>query len=398
MLLLLRNATLYTPRPQRIGAVLIGGEQILWIGDALPALPRALEVEELDLEGAVVIPGFIDSHAHLTGGGGEAGPQSRVPAPTLSRYTRAGITTAIGVLGTDDLTRSTGELVVAAEALITEGLSAWCHCGGYHLPPITITGSVRGDLVYVARVIGVGEVAISDHRSSQPTRAELLRVAADAHVGGLMSGKAGILHLHLGDGERGLSLVRECLTASELPPRVFNPTHVNRRRALFEEALALAEAGCVIDISAFDAAPSAKGDDGLSAADALAEYLSSGAPRDGVTMSSDSGGCLPVFDADGRVVQLGVGEASALLATVQALVRAGWPLDQLLPAVTTNPASLLRLTGKGRLAAGYDADVIVLEEDFTIRHVLARGAFHIRDGAIVRHGLFETRDSGVRTP
>ena len=52
-------------------------------------------------------------------------------------------------------------------------------------------------------MIGIGELALSDHRSSQPTRDELLRIASDAHVAGMISGKAGIVHLHLGDGERG---------------------------------------------------------------------------------------------------------------------------------------------------------------------------------------------------
>ena len=70
-------------------------------------------------------------------------------------------------------------------------------------PPVTFTGSVRDDIVFLDPVIGVGELALSDHRSSQPTQDELLRIASDAHVAGMISGKAGILHLHLGDGERG---------------------------------------------------------------------------------------------------------------------------------------------------------------------------------------------------
>ena len=82
----------------------------------------------------------------------------------------------------------------------------------------------------------MGEVAISDHRSSQPSLDEILRLASEAHVAGLMTGKAGIVHFHLGDGERGLSMIRDCLETSEIPPRVFNPTHVNRNKALFEEA------------------------------------------------------------------------------------------------------------------------------------------------------------------
>ena len=165
---------------------------------------------------------------------------------------------------------------------------------------------MRGDLVLVDLILGVGEVAISDHRSSQPTLDELLRVAADAHVGGLMSGKAGILHLHVGDGDaRPRSLVRDALDRSEIPAPVFHPTHVNRRGRLFEEALALAERGCTIDITAF---PVAEDEDGWSAADGADRATSTaGLPPERVTVSSDGGGCLPVFDRDGRVVEHGRG-------------------------------------------------------------------------------------------
>lgn len=386
MLRLLRNATVYAPAPCGRCDLLVAGERLVWMGHALEALPVSLAVEETDLEGRTVIPGLVDGHAHLTGGGGEAGPHTRVPAPPLSRYTLAGVTTAVGVLGTDDVTRTTAELVVTARGLIAEGLSAWCHTGGYHLPPVTLTGSVRGDIVHIDRIIGVGEVAVSDHRSSQPTLDELLRVAADAHVGGLMTGKAGILHLHLGDGVRGLSLVREALDRSELPPRVFNPTHVNRRRALFDEALELARRGCVVDITAFDVA---EDEDAWSAADALARYLASGAPAANVTVSSDGGGCLPTFDADGRVTHMGVGDAGSLLATVRALVARGLPLEAVLPAFTSNVARLLRLPGKGRLAVGADADLVVLDDTLHVTEVMARGAWVVRGKVAVKRGTFE---------
>jgi beta-aspartyl-dipeptidase (metallo-type) len=198
------------------------------------------------------------------------------------------------VLGTDDAIRTPAELVTVARGLIAEGLSAYCHTGGYHLPPATVTGDVRRDLVLVDLVRGVGEVAISDHRSSQPTLDDLLRVAADAHVGGLMSGKGGIVHLHVGDGPRGLELVRLALDRSEIPARVFNPTHVNRRRALFEEAQALADRGATIDLSAF---PPSGDPDELSAADALIRYLDAGLPAGRITVSSD--GPSP-FNGEGR--------------------------------------------------------------------------------------------------
>ena len=205
----------------------------------------------VDAAGRRTIPGLIDGHVHVTGGGGEAGFRTRVPAVPLSRFTTAGITTVVGLLGTDDVARGPGELLATLYALREEGLNAYGYAGGYHVPPATLTGSVRGDLVFVEALIGIGEVAISDHRSSQPTLDELLRIASECHVAGVMTGKAGVLHLHLGDGARGLELVREALRTSELPARVFNPTHVNRRRALFAEALDLARQGSTVDITAF---------------------------------------------------------------------------------------------------------------------------------------------------
>jgi beta-aspartyl-dipeptidase (metallo-type) len=383
---LLRNADLYDPDPRGHVDLLVGGESILWAGPELPALPPALRVNERDLEGHRVIPGLIDIHVHLTGGGGEAGMHTRVPPLQLSQLTAGGVTTAVGVLGTDDTVRSPAELLANARGLIAEGLSAYCYTGGYHVPPVTLTGSVRQDIVHIDLMLGVGELAISDHRSSQPTLDELLRVAGDAHVAGLMTGKAGIVHLHVGNGPRGLDLVRRALEESELPPSVFNPTHVNRSKALFEEALGLAQHGCVVDITAF---PVEKGEDAWSAAEALTRYLEAGLPRERVTISSDGGGCLPVFDADGRVTEMDVGRPTAMARALRELLSCGQPLERVLPAFTSNPARLLLLHRKGRLTPGSDADLVVLDEDGRVRDVMARGRWHVREGHPTVRGLLE---------
>ncbi len=385
-MLLVRNADVHAPEPLGLQQLLIGGGKVLWMGTGLPELPSALAVDTIDLQGKRLIPGLVDGHVHVTGGGGEAGFSSRVPAPSLSRYTRAGVTTVIGLLGTDDIARGTRELVATLNALREQGLGAWGYSGGYHLPPTTLTGSVRGDIVFADPLIGVGELAISDHRSSQPTLDELLRLASEVHVAGLMTGKAGIVHLHLGDGPRGLDLVRQALDGSELPPRVFNPTHVNRRKDLFEEALVLARRGCTIDITAF---PVDEDEDAWSAEDALLRYLDSDAPAGHVTISSDAGGCLPCFDDQGRVCGMEVGESGALLATLQALLARGLPLAQALPAFTSNPARLLRLAGKGRIATGADADLVALDTDDTIADVFLGGVAHVRAGVRERRGTFE---------
>ena len=387
---LIRNAEVYAPESLGRRDLLLGGGKVLWIGTDAPDLPAAFGAQVLDLGGRRLLPGLIDGHVHVTGGGGEAGFASRVPAPTLSRYTRSGVTTVVGLLGTDDVARGTRELVAHVNALREEGLSAWGYAGGYHLPPATLTGSVRADLVFIDCLIGVGDLAISDHRSSQPTLNELLRIASEAHVAGLMTGKAGIVHLHLGDGSRGLDLVRRALDQSELPPRVFNPTHVNRRKALFEEAIALARRGCSIDITAF---PVDEGEDAWSAADALVRYLDSGAPRDRVTVSSDAGGCLPCFDAQGRVCSMDVGHSGALVDTLRELLARGIALQDALPAFTSNVAGLLRLPGKGRIAVGADADLVALDASGAVTDVFAGGRPHLRDGAVLRRGTFESQDT-----
>lgn len=387
MLKLLKNAQVFSPADQGIRHLLIGGGRIVAVGDKVDgALPHT---SVFDLEGRRVIPGFIDGHAHITGGGGESGFSSRVPAVPLGQFTAAGVTSVVGVLGTDDTTRDTRSLLAQTRALREEGLGAWCHTGGYHVPPVTLTGSVRDDIVYLDPVIGIGELALSDHRSSQPTRDELLRIASDAHVAGMISGKAGIVHLHLGDGERGLNLVRQALDLSELPARVFNPTHVNRRKALFEEAIELARRGSTVDITAF---PVAEGEDAWPADVALLKYLESGAPAERVTISSDGGGCLPVFNDQGEMLHMDIGRPASLAETLKVLLEQGAALEDVLPAFTANVADILRLHDRGRIREGDAADLVVLDENNDISDVMIAGIWHVQAGKQQVFGQFENQD------
>lgn len=384
-MILLRNAELFAPEPLGRRHLLVAGGRIEWMGIAVPDL-RDVAATEVDLEGKRVVPGFVDCHVHVTGGGGEAGPETRVPALPLTRFTQGGVTTVVGLLGTDDVTRDTASLVATTRGLNNEGLTAFCYTGGYHLPPVTLTGTVRGDIALIDCCIGVGEVAISDHRSSQPTLDELMKLAGEAHVGGLMSGKAGTCHLHVGDGSRGLDIVHRALDISEVPARVFNPTHINRRRALFDEALTLADRGCTVDITAF---PVAEGEDAWSAGEALLRYLGSGLPLERITVSTDAGGCLPVFDAERRVASFDVGSAGALAQALKGLLCSGLALERVLPAFSSNVARLLRLPRKGRIAVDADADLVVLTPSGDISDVMAMGRWHVRDGKPVVRGTFE---------
>ena len=386
MLTLLTNANLYTPTALGKRHLLIGGGKILAICQQIPQLDDNLSIDYLDLDGAIVTPGFIDGHAHLIGGGGESGPASRVPPVDISSMTLAGVTSVVGLLGTDDLTKTTQSLVTQAYGLRELGLSAWCYTGGYHLPLMTLTSSARSDIVNLDPVIGVGELAISDHRSSQPTIDELLRVASETHVAGLMTGKAGILHCHMGDGARGLELIRAAISQSEIPARVFNPTHVNRNQHLFEQALSLSKKGCYIDLTAF---PDGHFTSGYSAVEAVLRYRAAGADTSRLTISSDGGGCLPLFDGEGHVCGVGVGDFAILADNFRRLVGEGMTLEEVLPLFTSNVARLLRLKGKGELQVAADADLLVLDEQLQIQHVMANGRWHVKQGHALVHGPFQ---------
>jgi beta-aspartyl-dipeptidase (metallo-type) len=108
-----------------------------------------------------------------------------------------------------------------------------------------------------------------------------------------------------------------------------------------------------------------------------------------LTCSSDGAGCLPVFDGDGRLVEMDVGRPETLLAALAAARAAGLPLATVLPVFTSNVAAQLRLATKGTLEVGRDADLVILDERYTATSVMAGGRWLIRDGAQMKFGMFE---------
>ena len=159
-----QGAHLYAPEDRGICDVLVANGKIIAVASNIPSdiVPNCTVV---DLSGQILCPGFIDQHVHLIGGGGEAGPTTRTPEVALSRLTEAGVTSVVGLLGTDSISRHPESLLAKTRALNEEGISAWMLTGAYHVPSRTITGSVEKDVAIIDRVIGV-KCAISDHRSA----------------------------------------------------------------------------------------------------------------------------------------------------------------------------------------------------------------------------------------
>ena len=382
----LKNANLYDPASVGMKNILVAAGKIITIDSKPISFSKRLAVQEIDLKGSVVVPGFIDAHAHVTGGGGEAGFSTQVPPVGLTEFTAAGVTTVVGLLGTDDTTRSIENLVARTYALREEGISAFCWTGGYHYPLTTLMGSAKQDIGFLDPVIGIGEFAISDHRSSQPSFEEVIRLASEAHVAGLMTKKAGVMHFHLGDGDRKLALIERALAETEIPARTFHPTHVNRNKALFNSACELIKKGCYIDITAF---PEGMSEGGWEAAQAVGIAIEKQLPLQRITISSDGGGCLPDFDECGNLTHMDFGRAETLLETIVAAQKQAVSLEQILPMLTRNVAQLLRFATKGQLKVGFDADLVVLDSEMNITDVMALGKWHKRSGEICIKGTFE---------
>jgi len=238
-LLLITNGELYGPRPQGRASILIAAGRIIAVGEISKRTVDALgvEVDVIDAAGCVVTPGLIDPHEHLIGGSGESGFHSQTPEIYLHELVQGGITTVVGCLGVDTSSRTMPALLAKCKGLRAEGLSAHIYTGGYTIPPVTITGDARDDILFIEEVIGIGETAIADHRGSRATLAELARLASRAYTGGILAGKAGVLHLHTGDDERRLADVRALIDDFGIAPETLYPTHVERNEQLFDEAL-----------------------------------------------------------------------------------------------------------------------------------------------------------------
>jgi beta-aspartyl-dipeptidase (metallo-type) len=198
-------------------------------------------------------------------------------------------------------------------------------------------------------------------------------MAADVHLGGVLSGKRGTVFVHVGDGESGLGLIEQVLQGSELPRWLFYPTHVNRNQALLEQAIGHAHKGGYADITVASTEEFVAAGE-VPALQALGAAIEAGAPADHLTFSSDAGGSLPLY-RDGRLVKLQSAEPGVLLELLNA-ARAQQPdlVPAVIAALTRNPAAALGLAGKGRVAAGLDADLLLFDPaDGCLREVFCGG-------------------------
>ncbi|MCJ7565707.1 MAG: beta-aspartyl-peptidase [Candidatus Aminicenantes bacterium] len=389
MAILIRQARVNSPSSLGLKDILIAGNRIEAVGEPGEIKLQGVNIETVEGKGKFLLPGLIDSHVHILGGGGEGGPATRAPEIAVEDIISSGVTTLIGCLGTDGITRHMTSLLAKARALEVEGITTYIYSGSYEIPVKAMTGSVRSDLVLIDKVIGAGEIAVSDHRSSQPTFEEIARLAAECRVGGMLGGKAGVLHIHMGDGGKRLELLFRLIKETEIPASQVIPTHVNRNRQLLDEAIEYVLAGGHIDLTA-GVDPEDESDSDVSVETAVRLCLEKNVPLAQVTVSSDSNGSLPVFDKLGNLVGLTIATQRTLFKKFRSLVgRKIITLEQAAQLFAANPARFYKLHQKGEIKEGKDADVILLDQDLNLTDVIAKGRIMMTGGKLLAKGTFK---------
>ena len=322
---LLKNAHVIAPEDLGVKDILVAGEKIAMIGEGL-SLPAVYDCEVVDCEGNYVVPGFIDSHVHLIGGGGEGGYATRTPEIQLT-----------------DITTS-------------------------------------------------GEIAMCDHRSSQSPKEAYQQITAEARVGGMLSGKAGVVNMHLGDGEDGLKMLYEITKNGEIPKTQIIPTHVNRNKRLFKEAIEWAKQGGIMDVTS-SVSPESGSSHSVKSSEAVKQALEAGVNIENITMSSDGNGSMPIFDEAGNNIGVGVASQISILNEFRDMVqKENIAITDAIKIITSNIAKFTKLyPRKGCLANNSDADILVLDKDLQLQHVWARGTHMVENGKPIVFGTFEKR-------
>ena len=374
MITVIKDINVYAPKALGKKNVVIAGDKFEGIYDELNVPDNFININIIDGAGKIMFPGFIDAHIHLIGGGGEGGFTTRTPELNLSELTTAGITTVVGCHGTDNVCRSMNSLIAKTKALNEEGITAYCYTGSYEIPVKTVTGTIKQDMMLIDEIIGVGEVALSDHRSSQPTYNQFVNTVAEARCGGLLSGKGGIVNIHLGGGARKLDMLFSLIEDTEIPPTQLLPTHINRSTELFNMGIDYIKKGGFIDLTT-SSDPDFLEPGELRASEGLKKVYEMGLPVECVTFSSDGNGSMPLFNEKRELIGLGVCSVKSLYNEVKnAILNYNVPIEEAIKVITSNVADFLKLNQKGRIEKYKDADfVLVDEKTLEIKDVFANG-------------------------
>ncbi|HQO12813.1 MAG TPA: beta-aspartyl-peptidase [Petrotogaceae bacterium] len=387
-MILIKNADVYAPEHLGKKDLLIEGGVIGYIEDFIDEKKFPVDIQVMDACGNYLFPGLIDSHVHITGGGGEGGFTTKTPEILLSSIVQGGITTVVGCLGTDGFSRSMENLLSKAYALEDYGISTFIYSGSYQIPVLSLTGSYEKDIMFIQKILGVGEVALADHRSSQPDLQSFIKLAAGCRVAGILSGKAGIINVHVGDQKECIDYLFSVCENTQIPPSQFLPTHMNRSRKVLEQGILWTEKGGSIDLTSSSGEKDE--DKKLSCAKVLKELLERKVPIGSITFSSDGQGSLPIFDEQKNFKGLSVGKVESLFEEVAKAVKLyNVPFETALKPVTENPAKVLKLKDRGCIECQKRADIVIADKQLCIETLICNGKVMMLEKKLMIKGNFE---------
>ena len=377
---LIKNARIFAPEDRGMNDILVVDEKVAAIAPRLDI--QGLDMNVIDAQGKFATPGLIDQHVHIIGGGGQTGFFSLAPEVPLSRLVDCGTTTVVGLLGTDGFVKQLPQLYAKTMALRQDGISAYMLTGFYGLPTPTLTSSVAEDMIYLEPCIGC-KVAMSDDRSSYPTKQELMRLIQQVRLGGFTSAKTGVLHIHLGCLKPGIEPLIEIARQYPTLVQYISPTHMGRTHDLFLQAIEFAKLGGMIDIST----------GGTKYTDpylTVMEGIEAGVPIERMTFSSDGNAGVRRKNPETGEDTYRVAPLDKNLEQVVRLIKdAALAPGDAFRLITANPAHNMKLRTKGHVAVGMDADICLFDNAWNLVDVMARGVMVKRDGKVIKKGNFE---------
>jgi beta-aspartyl-dipeptidase (metallo-type) len=376
---LFRGGELYCPDYRGKGDILVVGGIIAKIAPQIVLPENFLEIEVVDVMGKILVPGLIDQHLHITGAGGTGGPVTRSREIKIEQIIEAGVTTVVGTLGLDIITHDLRRLLVKAKALEEQGITTFIYNGSYAIPPITITGSIESDLLLIDKVVGV-KLGMADPLATYAQESDLKEILSAIRRGSRLAGKAGILHIHMGDCPGNwFKMMEKILQETMIPSSHVVFTHANRSSVVFDKALEYAKQGGQVDITAVqnpDYLPEAVVSRGLiKPCKAIESMLAAGVSEDNLTMSSDAnaGARRPNGEFRQSSVSFLYKEFKDIALSTNLTLAS--------KMVTLNPAKRLGiLSWKGTLDEMKDADLLVLTRDLQIQEVYAKGKQMVKEG------------------
>ncbi|MEA2066565.1 MAG: beta-aspartyl-peptidase [Thermotogota bacterium] len=366
-MILIKGGVIYTPECFGKADLIIAGDRVVSLREKSTQINNNDLFDKIyDVSGSIIVPGFVDGHVHLIGGGGEGGFTTRTTGAEEGDFSKAGTTTVIGLLGTDGITRDLTSLLAKVRAFNERGLRSFMLSGSYGYPVKTITGNIEKDIVLIPEILGAGEIAICDHRGSGINGDELKRLALEVRRGSMLAGKKGTVVCHMGGSPDGMKPLFEAVESGELPSSVLLPTHVSRNDNLLDQAIHWVEkTGGFIDFTA-----------GEKSIHYLKDIVKKDHLLNNITVSTDGCGSLPVFDKDGNLEGIKSAPVDTLMRTFRMLVKAGISIENTLKLLSCNPAKIFGLLeeGVGQIKVNGLASFVIMSGDsMEITHVFGSG-------------------------